>query len=110
MTCSPPPCGEGGGGGGGGGVGANERQYSFDRRVRVVDGLRIGNPDHPVPTRLEPGLAFGVAGSHVIQVVNRAIHFDDQPMMMADKVHDVGSERRLATAVRPRDLDLSQRL
>ncbi len=71
----------------------------FEHRGKICGDLGIPEADNAVSFFLKPTLSFAIATGGLVVVMTPAVELDDQMRGRAEKVHDIGTNRRLSPEV-----------
>jgi len=89
--------GEGKGGGrGSAAILRQASQYRFDHTVEFAVDFLIPEAQDTPAVGVEPGVSAAVACEFCTGRMRRAIHFDDDPRSMTEKIRDIGAAWRLS--------------
>ena len=75
------------------------RVNPFEHRGKICGDLGIPEADDAVSFFLKPTLSFAIAPGGLVVVMVPAVELDDQMRGRAEKVHDIGANRRLSPEV-----------
>ena len=73
---------------------------SLKHGIQIADDLRIPKADHAIALALEPRLPLAISLNVFRLTVMSAIKFDHESFRGAEEVHNIATNRRLATEMR----------
>jgi hypothetical protein len=82
--------------------------YSLNSGLRVKQSLLVRYSDNVVAATTQPIFTFRVPRHDSVQPMNSAINLDDEPRVVANEIHDIRSEGRLAAKVRTMQVEPAQ--
>ena len=82
---------------------------SFEHRRQVARNIRIPKANDAIAFLFEPSLPLTISLGGLILIVVSAIELNDKPLRRAEEVHDIRTDRRLTSEMRPLQRNFFQR-